>query len=235
MATGAPIPMPIEPAGPGARAMPQEDAILTLAQWFSPAFPVGAFAYSHGLEAAAQAGDVHDAASLSAWIETVLHHGSGRSDALFLAAAYRAEDAAALAEIDAGCRAFAPARERLQETDWQGAAFTAAVAGLRGIDLPPLCYPVAAGRAARLCGLPQLLTAQFFLLAFASNLVAAGQRLAAVGQSEAQEIVQTLMPLCAEIARDTRDGDLSALSGSAFLADIAAMKHETQYSRIFRT
>ena len=75
------------------------DAILTLAQWFSPAFPVGSYSYSHGLEWSIDVGDVQDAAALSAWIGDVLDHGSGRSDASFLAAAYQAQDATAVNDL----------------------------------------------------------------------------------------------------------------------------------------
>lgn len=224
MAMAARIPMPTD-----------SGAVLTLAQWFSPAFPVGAFSYSHGLEWAVEAGDVRDGDSLQNWVETVLRHGSGRTDALFLAAAHNAEDAVAVLDVDAACRAFAPAKERLRETTLQGEAFCRTLSEVWGLDLTNLTYPVAAGRAARLCGLPRQLTAQVYLQAFAANLVAAGQRLAPIGQTEGQAITRALASLCTRIAEETAAGDLTQLSGTAFLADIAAMKHETQYSRIFRT
>ena len=211
------------------------DDMLTLAQWFSPAFPVGAYSYSHGLEWAVEAGDVIDAASLQVWIEDVLRFGTGRSDGLFLAASYLAADDVDLAKIDATCRAFASSAERLRETELQGAAFCRVTEDVWRHSGPDMTYPVAAGRAARLCELPQVLTASMYLHAFASNLVAAGQRLARVGQSEAQAVIKTLAPLCSEIAEETQNGDLSRLSSTAFRADVAAMKHETQYSRIFRT
>ena len=211
------------------------DDVLTLAQWFSPAFPVGAYSYSHGLEWAVEAGDVIDAASLQVWIEDVLHFGTGRSDGLFLAASFLAADDVDLAKIDATCRAFASSAERLRETELQGAAFCRVTEDVWRHAGPDLTYPVAAGRAARLCELPQVPTASMYLHAFASNLVAAGQRLARIGQSEAQAVIKTLAPLCSEIAENTKDGDLSRLSSTAFRADVAAMKHETQYSRIFRT
>lgn len=221
----------------GARtAMPTDTAhILTLAQWFSPAYPVGAFSYSHGLEQAVQAGCVTDGASLGAWIGDVLAHGAGRSDAVFLAAAYAAETLADLAEIDATCRAFAATKERLLETDQQGAAFAKVTTEVCDGALPALCYPVAVGRTARLRALPQGLTATMFLHAFASNLTAAGQRLLPFGQTAAQALIASLHPLCERIALDTAHGDLQRLTATAFLPEIAAMRHETQYSRIFRT
>ncbi|MEO0944337.1 MAG: urease accessory protein UreF [Pseudomonadota bacterium] len=223
MATDAPIPMPID------------TDILTLSQWFSPNYPIGAFSYSHGLEWAAASGAVTDAASLKMWIEGVLQYGAGQSDALFLAASYWAASAKEISEIDALARAFTASAERLLETTAQGAAFCKATADIWRADLPELTYPVAVGRAARLEDLPLDLTAQMYLHSFVSNIVMAATRLAPVGQTEAQALIHELAPLCAEIAEQTETGDLEALSGTAFLADIQAMQHETQRSRIFRT
>ena len=215
-------------------AMPTDTAVLTLAQWFSPAYPIGAFGYSHGLEAAVERG-LKGAAALQDWIADVLEHGSGRADATFLAAAYLAHTQDALREIDATARAFAPSRERLLEADKQGTAFCQITADVFGEDLSVLTYPVAVGIAAQRNALPQTLTAQMYLHAFASNLVACAQRLIGLGQTEAQTITRALAPLCIQIANDTQHGDLAMLSSTAFRADIASMHHETQYSRIFRT
>jgi urease accessory protein len=216
--------------------MPTDAAgILTLAQWFSPAYPVGAFSYSHGLEQAVAAGDVTDGAALQAWIGDVLRHGSGRSDAVFLAAAFIAETPREIAEIDATCRALAATKERLMETVRQGAAFAAVTSEVLALDLPALCYPVAVGRAARLQRLPKALSAAMFLQAFVGNLVAAGQRLLPLGQTAAQALIHALKPLCRTVAGEAMHGDMDRLSTTAFLPEIAAMRHETQYSRIFRT
>ena len=209
--------------------------ILTLNQWFSPAFPVGAFAYSHGLEWAIEAGDVQNLATTSEWIETVLRHGTGWNDAVLLAAAFRADDIATLERVDATCRALASSRERVQETDLQGAAFCAALNSIWNADLNGLSYPVAVGRAARLEGLPLELTAQFYLQALMSNLASVAMRLVPLGQTDGQMVIRDLTPLCCEIAQKAVLADLDDLSATAFLSDIAAMKHETQYSRIFRT
>jgi len=209
--------------------------MLTLAQWFSPAFPVGGFAYSHGLEWAIDAGDVTSGAELEAWIDAVLRHGAGQNDALFIAAAYHAGSAADIGRIDATARAFAASRERLKESTLQGAAFAHHVAGLWGGPDGPLSYPVAVGAAARRAALPLPLTTAMYLQAFVSNLTAVGQRLIPIGQTEGQRLIHHFAPLCREIAETCAHGDLEDLSSTAFLADIASMRHETQYSRIFRT
>lgn len=215
--------------------MDTQDDLLTLTQWFSPAFPIGAYSYSHGLEWAIDAGEVAGAETLATWVADALSDGSGRNDALCLAAAHGATSALELAEIDALCRAFASSRERLMETTQQGAAFCKAVAAIWGGEIGELCYPVAVGAAARAQGLPLELTLALYLQAFASTLISVGIRLIPLGQTEGHRLIRALAPLCRDLAGQTRDGDLSDLGSTAFLADIAAMKHETQYSRIFRT
>ena len=212
--------------------MPTDHATLTLAQWFSPAYPIGAFAYSHGLEWAIEAGDVHDQATLGAWVRDVLTFGSGRNDALFIAAAYRAQD---VTYVDDMCRALAPSAERLKETDLQGAAFCDITSVVSGVDLQGLTYPVAVGRAAQLCALPLELTSQMYLQSFASSLISVGIRLIPLGQREGHMLIHGMAGLCCTLAEQTAQGDLGDLSSTTFLPDIASMKHETQYARVFRT
>src|SRR3954468_24827636 len=101
-------------------------ALLRLLTWLSPAFPTGAYAYSHGLEWAVEAGDVSDEPSLRDWLSDILLHGSGRNDAILLRHAHRAGvDHPALNELAV---AIASSRERRSETLDQGTAFVAAAA-----------------------------------------------------------------------------------------------------------
>lgn len=206
--------------------------VLTLTQWLSPAYPVGAFAYSHGLEWAVESQQVTNRDSLKDWLETALGFGAGQADALFLAAAYRADNPH---ETDMTARAFSASAERLKETVLQGEAFARATTEIWQTALPSLTYPVAVGRAARLQRLPLDLTLSMYLQAFVSNLTAAGMRLIPLGQTEGQSLVRALTPLCIEVAQTAEAGSLDDLSSTAFIGDIASMKHETQYSRIFRT
>lgn len=207
------------------------DPVLTLSQWFSPSYPIGAFAYSHGIEQAIYDGHITDAASLVAWIDPVLRYGSGRSDALFLAAAFHGD----ALQIDAQARAFASSKERLMETDLQGAAFGKITSDLTGHDITGLTYPVAVGHAAKLTNIPLAPTSAMFLQAFVSSLVSVGIRAIPIGQTAGHRIIADFAPLCSAIAADTENGDLSTLSSTAFLSDIAAMRHETLTSRVFRT
>lgn len=208
-----------------------DEALYKLTAWLSPAYPVGAFAYSHGLEWAAAAGDVADAASAEAWIADCLAQGAGRTDAILLAQAWRGGDAA---ELDELARVLAPSAGRLLETAAQGAAFGAVTEAAWGGG-EPLAYPVAVGRAAAAHGIPLEATAQMYLGAFAANLVSACVRLVPLGQTEGQRIVAALAPLTGRVAAEALAATLDDIGGCAIRADIASMRHETQATRLFRT
>ena len=188
--TGAPAAGPARPdsgaAGEGGadRHLVGGAALWKLATWLSPSYPVGAFAYSHGLESAVAAGDVTDAASAAGWIGDCVAQGAGRGDAILLAHAWRAEragDAAALDELAELALALAPSSKRWLETEAQGAAFAAATGAAWDHELAPQPYPVAVGRAAARHALPLGPTALCYLHAFASNLVSACVRLVPLG------------------------------------------------------
>ena len=205
---------------------------LTLMQWLSPAFPVGAFAYSHGLEQVIADGAVADAQDLQDWLEAVLEHGSGQADAVLLAVAHQTEDPA---RVDAAARAFAASAERLQETTLQGAAFCDTVRAVWALELDGLTYPVAVGAAARTMGIPLAQTLSLYLHAFASNLVSVAQRAMPLGQTDGQRVLATLAPVIQCTAHAAATATLDDLTSSSFAADIAAMRHETLQPRIFRT
>lgn len=209
-----------------------DDALLTLTQWLSPAYPVGAFAWSHGLECAVSRGDVGDARDLTAWLTHVLTHGAGRSDAILLCAAFEAEDIAPIAALAA---ALAPSRERRMETLQQGAAFASTTRAVWGFDLPDMAYPVAVGRAASLAGLPLAPTLRVWLQAFLSNLIQCAQRLLPIGQTEGQRILRDLGPSIHDIANMALVASLDDIGSATFTVDTAAMQHGDQYSRIFRS
>lgn len=207
----------------------QADHLLTLTQWLSAAYPVGSFAWSHGLENAVAAGQVHDAASLQDWLGVVLEQGSGRTDAILLAAAHRGETVADLAA------ALAPSRERRLETLQQGAAFAAITRAVWGLDLADAAYPVVVGRAAGLMGLPVEATAQVYLFSFVSALTQAAQRLMPLGQTKGQQVLAALAPLCQTLGQDAANLSTDDLGSSGFAVDIASMRHEGQEPRIFRS
>jgi urease accessory protein len=212
--------------------------LLNLLAWLSPAFPTGAFAYSHGLEWAVEAGDITDGDSLQNWLADVLARGSGRSDTILLRHAHRAAaDPVALQEIVSLATACAPARERRDEALNQGRAFQLAVAPwTTTVALPQDApYSVAVGAAAGQRGVPEDDTAVAYLQAFATNLISAAVRLVPLGQTAGLRVLAALEPVILATATETKSATLDDVGGCAFRSDLAAMRHETQYTRLFRS
>lgn len=222
-------------------------AQLVLMSWFSPAYPVGAFAYSHGLEWAHEAGDVTDAATLQAWLADLFAHGAPRNDAVLLAEGWRAAAArdgsglAALAELGL---ALSTSAERRLETVTQGAAFLAVTRAswpcaeldlLRAAVPGDLPYPVAVGTAAAGHGLDLDRTLSAFAHGFAANLVSAAVRLGVAGQTDGQRVLAALLPEAERLAAWAGSATLDELGACAFRSDLASLRHETQYSRLFRS
>ena len=212
-----------------------DQSILTLSQWISPSYPVGSFTYSHGLEALVNLQWLGNAENLYEWLSNILQSGAARTDALFLAAAYNCSSDEALIEMNMKARALASSQERLLEMDELGKAFKSITEAVWPIEIDDLVYPIAIGFCANAEGIELNLTACLYLQAYVSNLVSAAQRLMPLGQTEAQKIIRTLSPICLQVADETRDGNLDNIYSSVFISDIAAMKHETQVSRIFKT
>ena len=210
-----------------------DGALLRLTQWLSPAFPVGSYAYSHGLEWAISAGDVTTAAQLQRWIGTVLTEGAGRTDAILLAQALRPETD--LADLATLAQALAASRERLVETLDQGRALGQTIAALTGQPQPEMPYPVALGAAARGLGLPAEPVVSLYLHAFASALVQAAVRFVPLGQTEGQAVLAALHPVILQVAAEAVQADIGQIGSGAFRSDLAAMRHETMDVRIFRT
>lgn len=218
--------------GMGGRiAMPTELSpaqLMILTQWLSPAFPIGAFSYSHGLE---QALDAEPGLDVAGWLEDCLRFGAGRNDAVLIRAGFTGETE----DADALGRALAPSRERSLESAEQGAAFCKVLRQAFGMTLPDLIYPVALGCAARAQKLPLEPVVTLYLHAFASNLTAAAQRLSPLGQTRAQEMVHQLGAVCEAVSAQTQDAGLDDIGGAVWAADVASMRHETLGTRIFRT
>jgi len=220
---------------------------LPLLIWLSPGFPVGAFAYSHGLEWAVEAADIVDARSLEAWLVELIEFGALRSDAILFSAAFRCAAAAdwpAVIEANALAVALAASAERRLETTAQGAAFVAAARAawdcepLRRLDDAPdgrIAYPIAVAAAASGHGLPLGASLEAFVLAQAANLVSAALRLGPIGQTDGQKILAALLAPIRRLAGEAHRASLADLGGGAFRSEIAAMRHESQYSRLFRS
>jgi urease accessory protein len=215
-------------------------ALLRLMAWLSPAFPVGSFAYSGGLERAVHDGLVRDAASLKDWITALIRHGSAWNDAVLLAEAHGAgEDAARLAGVTELAEALAGSKERHQETMLLGEAFlSAAVAWPHPVFsiLPAkTAYPVAVGAVARAHGIPGEQALAAFLHGMASQMISAGIRLGVSGQKDGVAILAALETNVADAARRAARSSLDDLGAATVQADIVSLRHETQGTRLFRS
>ena len=215
--------------------MTTEAQHLRLLTWLSPAFPVGSFSYSHGLEAAIREGVVTDSNGLSAWIAGLIEHGSGWTDAVLFKAAHEAAgDPIALAEVVELAEALAPSLERRRESLGQGEAFLIAA---RAWGPQPLsgavayCAAVGAVCGAAKIGLEAALTA--WLHAFAANLVSVAVRAIPIGQTAGVAVIAELEPIILGAAARAASSTLDDLGSAAILSDIAAMRHETLGVRLF--
>jgi len=209
-------------------------SVARLLTWLSPAFPTGGFAYSHGIEWVVEACEISDGDTLREWLTDLLTLGSVRSDAILLRQACRPEtDFVALAELAA---AAVPARERQAETLNQGAAFVRAAHAWGCRVLPdPVAYPIAVGALAGAHGIAEDDACVAFLQAVTANLISAAVRLVPLGQSTGLAVLAALETVILGVAAATRTATLDDLGGAVFRSDLAAMRHETQYTRLFRS
>jgi urease accessory protein len=251
IATVIPMLMAANRAGPPAASVTMTEsetgALYRLMTWLSPSFPVGGFSYSSGIEWAVEAGDIRDAASLQHWLAAVLADGSGFCDALFLAHAHRAatdDDDRALRDLAELAAAFVPSRERQLETASQGRAFieiARAAWDCEGLARTiaqcdgAIVYPVAVGIVTAAHAVPLPATLFAFLHALVSNWISAGSRLIPLGQTDSQRVLAALERIVADIAERALHAGLDELGAATFRADIASMRHETQYTRLFRS
>jgi urease accessory protein len=225
-------------------SIPSEQLLLI---WLSPTFPVGAYAYSHGLELAVARNLIVGRAGLEAWLRILLLQGSGRTDMLLLSAAWSAVTKhrfEELAEINALALALQPSAERYLETSQQGGSFVAAVEAawpcaameaLRSCCPEAVAYPVAVSAASAGHGMARMSVLRAFAMAFLQNLVSAAIRLSVIGQTDGQRVLAALMPDVETAAVLADRGGLDELGGAAFSSDLASLEHETLYTRVFRS
>lgn len=225
---------------------PANGALYRIMTWLSSAYPVGGFSYSHGIEYAVEVGLVRDRVTLTDWVASILRDGSGRIDGALFAAAWRAAkagDVVALDDIADLAVAWRGTAELALESSAQGTAFVtvttqawpdtvlmAAAARRNG----KLAFPVAVAIAmAQQVPLADALAA--YLTAFAANLVGAGVRLVPLGQTDGQLAIAALEPIVAQAAAAAMQADLDELGTATPMLDWCSMRHETQYTRLFRS
>jgi urease accessory protein len=225
-------------------------ALLRQQSWLSPAFPTGAYSYSHGLEWAVEAGDIHDRKSLVDWLEADLCYGSGRNEAIFFSEASRCaieDDRARLFEVSELAAASRATSEFVLESSQQAAACLATLRQVwpdRILDwlsemlwqhhVQPALAVVLGVRSARQ-GIPATLALPAFLQSYIANLVTAGVRLIPLGQTDGQLAIAELEKAVLSASTQAKDTTIADLGSAAFMVDLASMAHETQYTRLFRS
>lgn len=224
-------------------ALPQLFRLLT---WASPAFPTGAFSYSHGLEFAVEEGLVTNAAQLQDWVGWIVRHGAPYADAVLFAHAHRAAesgDDAALDEVAELAGAMRGTAETALESLQQGASFFTIAQAVwpqphldafakRNGTKPALPIAVAL-LSAHSIPLPAALGA--YVHAAMANLVSAGVRLIPLGQTDGQRSIAALEGAVATTVGRALATALDDLATAAPMVDWTSMRHETQYTRLFRS
>ena len=210
--------------------------LLRLLSWLSPAFPTGAFSYSHGLETAIANELVTSRDELKDWLAALLTNGPGWNDAVLLAQSWRqangGKDLQSVAEL---AQAMATTKERHLETMAQGRAFVAAAREWQS-DIPDdLPLPVAVGCVCGRLGISLDAAVAAYLQAYVSNQIQAALRLMPLGQQNGVWLLKALEPAILDAASAAAKSSLVQLGNSAFMADVQAMQHETLNSRMFRS
>lgn len=222
----------------------QDADLFRLMAWTSPAYPVGGFSYSHGIEMAVEEGRLRKQADLVAYVASVLRQGAGRVDAVLFAHAHGASDDVALDGIAELAFAWRGTAETALESTQQGGSFASVTlrcwpdprfAGFVARHRGRLSHAVAFGAAAGLAGMPLRPALFAFLQGFCANLVSAGVRLIPLGQTDGQIATAALLPIITECADAALAAPLEELGTAAPLLDMLSMRHETQYTRLFRS
>ena len=225
-------------------------ALLRLQSWLSPAFPIGSYSYSHGLERAVELGYVHDLVSLLDWLEADLLYGSVRNEAIFFSAAWtsaRSCERKKLLEIAELAAAYRGTAEFALESSQQAAA---SLTVLRRVWPDPLldwlsealsereiapALAVVIGACSASQGIPVKIALPAFLQSYVGNLVTAAVRLIPLGQTAGQLAVAELERAVLTASARSEEGTLEDLGSAAFVLDLVSMAHETQYTRLFRS
>lgn len=211
---------------------PTDSKLVTVMQWLSPAFPIGGFAYSHGLEWAINKGYVSNREELQKWISDLLEYGSLKNDAILIKLVLQGSDPKEINEL---AMALCPASERLSETQLQGGAFCKIMREVWSLEIDDLTLPIALALAAKNESIDQNLVVPAYLHSFCSNLISVAMRLIPIGQTDGQKTLRELSPLISDSVRAVAKSNKDDLGSACFLSDVSAMQHEYLQPRVFKT
>lgn len=211
---------------------PTDSKLITVMQWLSPAFPIGGFAYSHGLEWAINKGYVSNREELQKWVSDLLEYGSLKNDAILIKLVLKGSDPKEINEL---ALALCSASERLSETQLQGGAFCKIMREVWSLEIDDLALPIALALAAKNENIDQNLVVPAYLHSFCSNLISVAMRLIPIGQTDGQKTLRELSPLISDSVRAVAKSDKDDLGSACFLSDVSAMQHEYLQPRVFKT
>ena len=240
--------MPHRPTVPD-RHRPLRDDMPTMQQlrlhtFTSAAFPIGAYTFSHGIEAAICESLIHDRISCFNWIKSLLTQGSFWNDAVLLCQAWALVEPSgqvnedALLEVNELALALCAGAERYRETVQMGAAFVRAASVWPDSQhpvfstLPTIALPIAIGTLGALNKLPIQLMLPISLQASTSNLVWIVTRLLPMGQTDSLRVISELEPVLIDVADKAMHASLDELGSCTLLSDIASIEHESLVSRV---
>ena len=224
------------------------DPLYRLLAWLSPAYPIGAFSYSHGVETAVEEGLIKDRVSLVAWLDSVLRRGTGAVDGALFAAAWRAagaDDWPAFDAIAERAAAWRGTSEMALESRQQGGSFlsiTRTAWPQPALDKVherlegELALPVAVALAAAVHGIALEQALAGYLHAFTANLISAALRAVPLGQTDGQIALAALEAAVHDTSRTAvAVASLDDVGTATPLLDWCSLRHETQSTRLFRS
>ncbi len=220
------------------------DALYRLLAWLSPGYPVGAFSYSHGVETAVEEGFIKDRTTLVVWLDSVLQLGTARVDGALFAAAWRAataRDWPAFDRVAERAAAWRGTSEMALESRQQGGSFLSITRtawphpDLNAVQ-GEIALPVAVAMATSVHGIALDAALEGYLHAFTANLISAAVRTVPLGQSDGQIALAALEPAVRRAAEAAlAASDLDEVGTATPLLDWCSLRHETQYTRLFRS
>ena len=222
-------------------------ALVRLLQLASPALPIGAYSYSQGLEWAIEARQVHDAASAATWIGDMLRLVVARGEAAMLWRLAEAAERGDWPQVSDWNELFRASRETAElraETEQMGGSLARLAGDLGLLDdaardaadtMAPVTLPAAYALASRGFGIAPQDALTAYVWSWLENQVLCAVKIIPLGQLAGQRLLVELgaqVPAAAELARSIADADISTFAPGLV---IASSRHETQYTRLFRS
>ena len=217
--------------------MTTERALLDILHLFSPSLPIGAFAFSQGLEAAIESGHVRDAVALETWCDGVLRDSVQTLDCYYLRNAYQARSAVEWVGLNEQILTSRETAELLQEDLLLGSSLNKWAEG-QGIDTPDSdenSVVALYGWLARKLEVPEDWAVTGFLWSWLDNQVTVAAKAVPLGQQVLQGVLMSLKPRISDCVIQSKVTQLDTAFSTVPNLAILSAQHETQYSRLFRS